>query len=74
MATKCPITRKEFNDNAAPMTAEIGGQTVTLNPKEFSTGSFGFGYSGKITVEIAGKPVVLQVGCNVTAVGSKDAQ
>jgi len=41
--------------------------------KEFSTGSFGWYLNGKILVPIDGKNVSVQVGMNLTVVGSKEA-
>jgi hypothetical protein len=40
--------------------------------KEFSTGSLGWYLNGKATLEIDGKPVQVQIGLNLTLVGSKD--
>jgi len=41
--------------------------------KTFSTGSFGWYMNGKTVVTIDGKPVSVQIGMNLTVVGSKDA-
>jgi len=41
--------------------------------KEFSTGSFGWYLNGKIVVTVDGKPCSVQVGMNLTVVGSKEA-
>jgi len=40
----------------------------------FSTGSFGWYYNGKTTVMVDGKPLSVQVGLNLTVVGSKEAE
>jgi hypothetical protein len=40
--------------------------------KEFSTGSLGWYLNGKTTIEIDGKPVAVQIGLNLTIVGSKE--
>ena len=40
--------------------------------KEFSTGSLGWYLNGKATLEIDGKPVQVQIGLNLTLVGSKE--
>ncbi len=71
--TACPIDRTEFKQNASPVTFEIAGTQVTADPREFSTGSFGWYFTGKVTIEVAGKKLPVQVGCNLTVVGSKDA-
>ena len=47
---------------------------ITLaDVKEFSTGSFGWYLNGKIVVNVDGKPCSVQVGMNLTVVGSKEA-
>jgi hypothetical protein len=71
--TACPIDRAEFKTNAKPVVFEIAGTPVTADPREFSTGSFGWYFTGKVTIEVAGKKLPVQVGCNLTVVGSKDA-
>jgi hypothetical protein len=40
--------------------------------KEFSTGSLGWYLNGKTTVEVGGTPVSVQIGLNLTIVGSKE--
>jgi hypothetical protein len=71
--TACPIDRTEFKSHAHAVTFEIAGTTVTADPREFSTGSFGWYYTGKVSIEVNGKKLPVQVGCNLTVVGSKDA-
>ena len=71
--TPCPIERAEFLSNAQAVTFEIAGTNVTADPKEFSTGSFGWYFSGKVSIEVNGKKLPVQVGCNLTVVGSKGA-
>jgi hypothetical protein len=70
--TSCPITRAQFQNHAKAMEVKIGDRTFTALPKNFSTGSLGWNINDKITVEIDGKPVTVQVGLNLTVVGSKD--
>ena len=70
--TTCPITRKEFRAKAKPLGVVIDGQNVGAEVKEFSTGSFGWFLNSKITVLIEGVPVKVQVGLNLTVVGSKE--
>ena len=71
--TTCPISRSEFRKGAKPLCVNIDGRPLVADPKEFSTGSFGYYYGGKITVTIDGQPVTVQVGLNMTVIGSKDA-
>jgi hypothetical protein len=70
--TSCPITRQEFRDGAKPVTVSIGGIPQIAEPKEFSTGSLGWYLNGKIPVEINGVSVQVQIGMNLTIVGSKE--
>ena len=70
--TTCPITRPQFTDGAKPVEVTINGNRMTAQPKEFSTGSLGWYLNGKTTIEIDGKPVAVQIGLNLTIVGSKE--
>jgi hypothetical protein len=70
----CPITRPAFLEKAEPVKINIGGQEVTAEKREFSTGSFGWYFNGKTTIQVDGKPLSVQVGLNLTVVGSKEAE
>lgn len=70
--SSCPVTRKQFAENAGSVTVTIDGETFEVDPKEFSTGSLGWNLNAKITLEIDGVRVPVQVGMNLTLVGSKD--
>ena len=72
--TPCAIGRGEFKDNADAVTFEIAGTPVTAEAREFSTGSFGWYYTGKVNIVVNGKSLPVQVGCNLTVVGSKDVK
>jgi hypothetical protein len=72
MAKQCPVTRPEFRAGAKPLKVEINGVPLMAEVKEFSTGSFGWYLNGKTVVEIGGKPVSVQIGLNMTVVGSKE--
>jgi hypothetical protein len=69
--TTCPITRAQFR-SAKPVTITIGGQQMEAEVKEFSTGSLGWYLNTKITLEVDGVRVPVQVGLNLTIVGSKE--
>jgi hypothetical protein len=71
-ATVCPVTRSQFKSSAKPLTASIGGQPVVLDVKDFSTGSMGWYANGKITLDVGGTPVKVQLGLTLTIVGSKE--
>ena len=70
--TSCPITRAQFQNHAKAMEVKIGDRTFTALPKNFSTGSLGWNINDKVTIEIGGKHVTVQIGMNLTVVGSKD--
>jgi hypothetical protein len=70
----CPVSRTQFLEKAEPVKVTIGTQELVADKREFSTGSFGWYYNGKITVTVDGKPLSIQVGLNLTVVGSKEAE
>jgi hypothetical protein len=72
MATSCPVSREEFRAGAQPLKVVINGVEMTAEVKEFKTGSFGWYLNGKTAVDVGGKRVTVQVGANLTVVGSKD--
>lgn len=70
--TSCPITRAEFRSKAKAVNVVIADQRLMAEVKEFSTGSLGWYLNGKTSIEVDGKPVSVQIGLNLTIVGSKD--
>ena len=70
--TFCPITRQQFRDGAKPVQVTVNGTPLTAEVKEFSTGSLGWYLNGKTTIDVNGTPVAVQIGMNLTIVGSKD--
>ncbi|MCS7044908.1 MAG: hypothetical protein NZO58_00990 [Gemmataceae bacterium] len=72
MAKPCPITRKHFREHAKPIEVVINGVPMIAEVKEFATGSLGWNNSSKTTITVGGTPVAVQVGLNLTIVGSKD--
>ncbi|HEV2968545.1 MAG TPA: hypothetical protein VGY55_01070 [Pirellulales bacterium] len=70
--TSCPVNRAEFHDHARPVEINIGGSTMLADVKEFSTGSLGWYLNGKTIIKIGDKPVTVQIGLNMTIVGSKE--
>src|SRR5262249_17412540 len=70
--TSCPISRAEFRTHAKAMIVKIGDKEYQAIPKEFSTGSLGWNVNDKITLEIGGQHVAVQIGMNLTVVGSKE--
>ncbi|HTE54596.1 MAG TPA: hypothetical protein VK698_27270 [Kofleriaceae bacterium] len=70
----CPLSRAQFSENAEPVKIVINGQEMLAEVKEFSTGSFGWNLNAKTIVTVDGKPLSVQIGMNMTVVGSKDAE
>ena len=70
--TSCSVTRAEFRQHAKPVQVKIGEVPLLAEVKEFSTGSLGWYLNGKTTIEIGGKAVTVQIGMNLTIVGSKE--
>lgn len=70
----CPLSRTQFVEKAEPVRIVINGQEMLAEVKEFSTGSFGWNLNAKTIVTVDGKPLSVQIGMNLTVVGSKDAE
>jgi hypothetical protein len=69
----CPVSLSQFQEKAEPLKVVINGQEMLAEVKAFSTGSFGWNINGKMTVTVDGKPLSVQIGMNLTVVGSKEA-
>lgn len=72
MAKTCPVTRTEFNEQAQSVKVLIQGVEMEALPKEFSTGSFGWYLTGKLMLPVGEKKVNVQIGLNMTVIGSKE--
>lgn len=72
--TTCPVTRAEFKEKAKPVTVNINGIPLQAEVKEFSTGSLGWYLNGKTMIDVGGTPVSVQIGMNLTIVGSKELE
>ena len=72
--TSCPVSLTQFMEKATPLKITINGQDQLAEVKSFSTGSFGWYLNGKTVIEIDGKAVSVQIGMNMTVVGSKEAE
>lgn len=66
------LTREQFRTTAKPLAVVINGKEMTAAAKEFSTGSLGWNINDKLAVEVGGQTVMVQVGLNLTIIGSKD--
>jgi hypothetical protein len=70
--THCPISRDEFRAGARPLAVTIAGVPLTAEVKEFSTGSLGWYLNRKTEIAVGGVKVPVQIGLNLTIVGSKE--
>ena len=68
----CAVTRQQFLEHAKALTVTINNVPMLAEAREFATGSLGWYLNGKTVVEIDGKPVSVQIGLNLTVVGSKE--
>ena len=70
--SSCPITRADFRAKAKPVPVTIGNQQLEAEVKEFSTGSLGWYLNAKTSIDVGGVRVPVQIGLNLTIVGSKE--
>ena len=70
----CPISKTQFLEKAEAVKITIGTAEIIADRREFSTGSFGWYHNGKTTIMVDGKPLSVQIGLNLTVVGSKEAE
>ena len=66
------LTREQFRTAAQSVAVTINGREFKVPRKEFSTGSLGWYLSDKMDVTIDGVDVKVQIGLNLTIVGSKE--
>lgn len=71
--SSCPLSLAQFLSKAEPLKVGINGQEMLAEVKAFSTGSFGWYLNGKTVIMVDGKAVSVQIGMNLTVVGSKEA-
>ena len=69
----CPLSLSQFQEQAEPLKIVINGQEMLAEVKSFSTGSFGWYLNGKTMITVDGKHLSVQIGMNMTVVGSKEA-
>ena len=70
--SSCTLTRAEFVSDAKPVEVVINGIPMTAEVKEFATGSLGWYLNGKANIRVGEKSVTVQIGMNLTIVGSKE--
>lgn len=65
------LTKSEFDEKSKGIKGKLGSTKVTIEPRQFATGSCGW-YSGqKVLVNIGDKTVNCQLTGNIVAIGSK---
>lgn len=70
--TTCPVSLQQFREKARPVEVVVNGTPLVASVKEFKTGSLGWYLNGKMTIQIGDVPVAVQIGMNLTILGSKD--
>ncbi len=75
----CPISKAEFRKAAERLHLQIGSwgdgaPKYELDPREFSSGSFGWFASEKLDVPVGSKRIRCQMSLNVTVIGSKNSK
>src|SRR5438445_3218301 len=66
------LTREQCRTAAPPVKVVINGKDFDVAKKEFSTGSLGWYLNDKMDIEVDGVKVKVQIGMNLTIVGSKE--
>lgn len=72
--TVCATTKEAFLEKAKLIEFKIGEATVTIDPREFTSGSFGWNANQKIAIKVDGKMLPCQLGMNIIVIGSKPQQ
>jgi hypothetical protein len=66
------MTKKEFVSTVPPVTVLIDGKPVEVDVREFSTGSVGFRFDGKVPYTLPdGTKGELSCSGNIVLIGSK---
>jgi hypothetical protein len=65
------IKGSKFMSVASNLSLNVFGNELEGEPREFSSGKFGWYVGGKIEVEVNGKMLWGQVGCNLVMIGSE---
>lgn len=69
--TVAAMSAEEFLAAAGALTLDVGGSKVVAKPKQFSTGSYGWNYCGKLDAPVDGGSIKVQASVNLIVVGSK---
>ena len=66
------MSKRKFLAEADVMTVEMAGNTLTGEPRTFSSGACGWYLSGKVEIPVGDKVIWSQVGLNAVIPGSND--
>jgi len=66
------MTKEQFGQSANPLRVLIDETAVFANPKRFSTGSVGWNANAKTQIVVNGEALEIQVGINLTVIGTKN--
>ena len=69
--SKTTLTVDEFLSSDKQLVIDVDGNTLTGNPRAFSSGNLGWYLTGKIELDVKGHKVWAQLGMNVTIPGSQ---
>lgn len=71
LQAKSGMSRAVFLNSGKRIKIDVDGNTLSGDPREFSSGNLGWYLTGKIEVLVHDKPVWAQVGMNITVPGSQ---
>jgi hypothetical protein len=66
------MTRSEFRNLAQDVAVSIADNRHVAEVKQFSTGNLGWYLNGKTTVKVGNELLRVQIGLNLTVIGSKN--
>lgn len=69
--SKSCITKSKFLNSGKKITIDIDGNTLTGDPREFSSGNLGWYLTGKIEIALDDQNIWSQVGMSITIPGSQ---
>ncbi len=66
------MTKEQFGQFAKTLRVLIDETAIFAVPKRFSTGSVGWNANGKTQIVVNGEPLEIQIGINLTVIGTKN--
>jgi hypothetical protein len=71
---ECPITRAAFGEHASALSTKIGDVLMSVEPRFFNPGSFGWYGNGESELTVDGVELPVKLAVTVTVKHSKNAQ